>query len=72
MDEVGFALSDGGDYKIIARKGSKRANLITSVDRTHITIAFSTNANGYCLEPCFNPYKPYWLQGLKGDQIPTV
>ena len=53
MDEVGFALSDAGGYKIIARRGVKRVNLITPVDRSHITVAFSTNASGYCLEPCF-------------------
>ena len=53
MDEVGFALSDGSGYKIIARKGSKRVNLFTPVDRSHITVAFSTNASGYCLQPCF-------------------
>ena len=53
MDEVGFSLADGGDYRIIAHKGSKRINLLVSVDRFDTTVVFFANAGGYCLESYF-------------------
>lgn len=53
MDEVGFSLSDGGGYRVIARKGTRRVNVLVPTDRQHITVVFYTNAQGFCLEPCF-------------------
>lgn len=53
MDEVGFSLCQGSNYKIIARKGSRKVNLITSADRQHITVVVATNARGFAVEPTF-------------------
>ena len=53
MDEVDFALTDAGEYKIIARRGSRNTNVISSADRTNISVVFCTNAKGFCLESCF-------------------
>jgi len=53
MDEVGFALSDAGGYRVLARKGSRNVKVLAPSDRQHISVVFRTNALGFCLEPCF-------------------